>query len=174
MTARSHAKPRHARFKPEQNKVRVGLPGEGPNRFAVVHARYREKTVYVPANNNGANAGYFRVSENVDANLMDAWIIDAEGFDGGHLWAAHLCRSLWRSMPKPTAKIVDWEDERHSRSARRLAEIKRRVGPDWAIFENAMRWNEPMGYAGSRLAMPRPEHIARTKQVVRRVLEIIR
>lgn len=139
---------------------------------AAKHAKYRQRMVYIPPSESNDNAGYFHVSENVDINLMDSWLT-GDGFDGRHHRTAHRCRDYWNKLAPPTRKVVEWEGDGHARASRTLAKMKRAAGPDWVPFENAMRWNEPMGYLGSRFANPHPEYIAATKALVRRVLEII-
>lgn len=133
------------------------------------HSTYRKRTVYVPPSECNDNAGYFQVSENIDINLMDSWLFNDPAFDGRHLRSARRCRSLWDCMPRPSRKPV--EGHAHARAARTLLAMKRAVGPDWVVFENALRWNEPMGYLGSRFAEPKPAYIEATKAIVRRVLE---
>lgn len=168
------AKQRRVKLKAAPKRVLAGMPGEGPNSFARTHSRYDEKTIYVPANDSGFGAGYFRVTENLDVNLMDAWLMHDSSFDGLHVRVAHGCRSLWDRMPKPTQFITEVEGYSHAKAAKTLAELKRSVSrSDWTIFENAMRWNEPGGYPGSRYANPKQSNVTATKAIVRRVLEAI-
>lgn len=156
------------------NKKSPKVRRDSVNAFAAQHASYKERTVYIPPSESNDNAGYFRVSYNTDINLMDAWLLHDSDFDGLHVRVAHGCRSLWDRMPKPSAFITETEGHSHAKAAKTLAKIKRYVPrSDWLIFENAMRWNEPGGYPGSRYANPKKSSVDATKAVVRRVLEAI-
>lgn len=138
------------------------------------HARYKTTTVYIPPSESNDNAGHFKVSRNIDANLMDAWLLEDSIFDGLHLRAAHECRALWSRMPTPTHRTTDSEGHSHARAAKTLAKFKRSVPlVDWRVFENAMRWNEPGGYPGSKYANQKQRDLVAAKMIVRRVLETI-
>lgn len=136
------------------------------------HATYRGRTVYIPPTEGNDNSGYFDVSENVDVNLMDSWL-SSGGFDGRHFRAAYWCRDMWHRLTRPSYKLVDGEGERHAIAARAMCRMRRAIGRDWQTFENAMRWNEPMGYPGSRFATPNAQGVAATKAIVRSVLEAV-
>lgn len=168
------ARPHKRAKRKAATSVRAAMPGEGPNPYASAHNRYNEKTVYVPANDSGSSAGYFRVTENIDVNLMDAWLLYDRTFDGLHVRVAYGCRSLWERMPPPSPRISEREGLAHAKAAKTLAKLRRSVPlADWLIFENAMRWNEPGGYPGSRFATQKESNVAATKETVRRVLEAI-
>lgn len=155
-------------------KRKSGVIGEAVSRHAEKHATYATTTVYVPPIESNDNAGYFKVSRNLDINLLDAWITEKNGFNGKHLRAAYRCRDLWALMPKPFWKPQDAENAAHARAAKTLFKLKKAVRRDeWEILENALRWNEPGGYIGSRLISPPPAQVEATKAIVRRVLEAL-
>lgn len=138
---------------------------------AARHARYRTETARIPYGND--NAGSFKVSRNIDINLMDSWV-EYHPFGARHLRMAHHCRDMWLRMPTPSNRVKEDENQGHARAAKTLSVMKRSIDRgDWEIFENAMRWNEPGGYIGSRLVSPRHSDIELTKAVVKRVLEWI-
>jgi hypothetical protein len=118
-------------------------------------------------------SGETKTIYNRRASLMDDWV-ESEPFNAGHIWVAHQCRRLWELMRPPTWRVVDGEGEQHAQAAEMLATWKRKVGRrNWYVFENAMRWNEPGGFVGSRFARLEEENIVATKLVVKKVLEEI-
>lgn len=148
--------------------------GEVASRFHEKHATYKTSVVYVPPIEGNDNTGYFKVSRNLDINLLECWITRRGGFDGSHLRTAYRCRDLWAQMPKPYWKPQESENAEHAYAAKTLLRLKRSVPRDeWEIFENALRWNEPGGYIGSRLISPPSSQIEATKYIVKRVLEAL-
>ena len=149
-------------------------PDEAVGGFIAQHARYTRTQVYIPPMEGNDNAGWFHVSRNADINLLDAWITTEGGFDGRDLRTAQRCRDLWDRMPRPTHRISEAENYFHAKAAKALCALKRSVPRhDWEIFENAMRWNEPGGYLGSRFLEPRESRVKDTQQTVKRVLRAI-
>jgi hypothetical protein len=158
----------------KSTKIKRAQSGFAVDRHAAQHARYDRTSVYIPQSENNDNGGWYHVSRNRDINLLDAWITQENGFDGRHLRNAYRCRYMWECIPRPSMKAQDTEGRSHAKAATNLLKLKRSVPrADWEVFENAMRWNEPGGYIGSRFLSPSENRVKETQEIVKRVLQSI-
>ena len=118
---------------------------------------------------------------NKSVTVIDGWI-DDEVFHRSQVRVIEYVRELWRDIQRPRHPFFDppdpeerddsFESERAKNLLRRCRNL---VGRErWAIFENVVRWNEPTGVPGSRVAVLRPEAIIAAQDIVADVAADIR
>lgn len=110
---------------------------------------------------------------NRTVTVIDGWI-DEEIFDSRDVRIIEYCRDLWRDIRRPTHPYFDppdledrldsFEAERAKNLLRRCRQLVGRI--DWSIFENVIRWNEPIGIPGSHYAVVSAGNIAAAQEVV--------
>lgn len=112
--------------------------------------------------------------------VIDDWIDDGL-FERRHIRVIEHARDLWRDIRRPTHDYFDGydpEDRAESFEAERAKNLLRRAKrlvhhEDWSVFENVVRWNEPLGVSGSRLYNPNAAALSAAKEIVRDVAELI-
>lgn len=117
---------------------------------------------------------------NKTVTVIDGWI-DEDIFGRHHIRVIEYARDLWRDIKRPTHPHFDSydpEDREDGVEAERaknlLMRCRRLVGRiDWSIFENVIRWNEPIGIPGSRYAAVTQRHTAAAQEVVASVADRI-
>ncbi len=118
---------------------------------------------------------------NRTVTVIDGWI-DDDVFHRPHVRVIEYCRDLWRDIRQPRHPFFDspdLEDRADSFEAERAKNLLRRcqrlVGhARWSIFENVVRWNEPTGIPGSRVANISEASIVAAQDIVREVAADIR
>lgn len=141
---------------------------------AAQHSRYQNTSVYLPMSDNDNDEwGHFRVSRNIDHNVIDRWFSEDEGFWlSQHIKAIAACSDMWDRCYRPHS--AEGGGRHHSRSLSALASFKARVPRyAWEIFENVCRWDEPTGVPGSRYSTVKSSHVRAAKHIVRYVAEEI-
>lgn len=112
--------------------------------------------------------------------VIDDWI-DDDVFHRRHVRVIEAARDLWRAIKRPRHPFFDpydpeeLEDGPDSERAKNLLRRCRSlVGRGrWYIFENVIRWNEPTGIPGSRIANVSAASITAAQDVVRDVADEI-
>lgn len=118
---------------------------------------------------------------NRSVTVIDDWI-DGDIFHRPHIRVIEYCRDLWRDIRYPrhplfdSPDLEDRNDSFESERAKALLRRCRRLVGDyrWNIFENVIRWNEPTGVPGSRVATLNVASIVAAQDVVRFVANEIR
>lgn len=127
------------------------------------------------------------VTVNRRATVIDGWLHDDEKFFARrHIRVIEHARDLWRAASMHAATPIDvgvfgtrgleiaHDDELAARALNLLRRARSLVPRwQWNIFENVVRWNEPYGFAGSRLFGDKPKKTEWTKLVVRDAAETI-
>lgn len=146
--------------------------------FVAQHGRY-ERAVVV-ARLGLVETEFSEATVNRNHSVIDGWI-DEEIFERRHIRVIEHARDLWREISRPTHDFFDsWdpEDEREGLEAERAKNLLRRARSlvherDWRIFENVIRWNEPLGLPGSRLLAPNEKAKEAVQEIVIDVAETI-
>lgn len=118
---------------------------------------------------------------NKTVTVIDGWI-DDDVFHRSHVRVIEYVRELWRDIQRPRHPFFDpydpeerddsFESERAKNLLRRCRNL---VGSArWSIFENVVRWNEPTGVPGSRIAAVHPSSIIAAQDIVADVAADIR
>lgn len=118
---------------------------------------------------------------NRSVTVIDDWI-DGDVFHRPQVRVIEYARDLWRDIRRPchpyfdAPDLEDRNDSFESERAKSLLHRCRRLVGDWRwnIFENVVRWNEPTGIPGSRIASVSGASIGAAQEVVRDVADQIR
>jgi hypothetical protein len=138
------------------------------NAFAEAHGIYARNLRFVQ--NNGCTT----IKRWETANLMSA----------SQLAAIAHCIRLWDAAETSRGMVVDLDRVRAGESAGDglrqqealddLARIKGYIPhPYFAVFENVVRFDEPAGYIGSRLAEASQREVARARTIVQFAADLI-
>lgn len=128
-----------------------------------------------------------QVTRNRRHTVIDGWIYDDEEFfERRHLRVIDHARDLWRAVSMHASTPIDvgvfgtqgleiaHDDESAARAMNLLRRARSLVSRwQWDVFENVVRWNEPLGFPGSSLFSMKPKRIEETKWIVRHVAETV-
>lgn len=147
--------------------------------LALTHGRYEvADTIFRPS------IGETEIAPRIvnrSVTVIDDWI-DADVFLHPHVRVIEYTRDLWRDIRRPchpyfdAPDLEDRNDSFESERAKALLYRCRRLVGDyrWNIFENVVRWNEPTGIPGSRIASVSDASILAAQALVRDVADQIR
>jgi hypothetical protein len=149
----------------------ISLLALGHGRYETVDAIYRKNLI---------ESEVTPLVINRAVTVIDDWI-DSDVFLGRQVRVIEKARDLWRSVKRPRHPYFDppdpddLEDSFESERAKSLLHRCRRlVGNErWNIFENIVRWNEPTGVPGSRIANINERSMLAAQMVVRDVADEI-
>lgn len=93
-----------------------------------------------------------------ERSVIGAWVNEGM-FTPDEVFAIEEAKMLWNLIARPSHDLFEPDDPENRREgllAERAKALLRNcrvlVGwRDWAIFENVVRWNEPLGFIGSRM-----------------------
>lgn len=147
---------------------------------ALKHGRYEvAKSYYRKSDLDPPELDPFVVNRAV--TVIDDWI-DGDVFYGYQVRVIEKTRDLWRDIRQPRHPLFDRPDLEDrddgfeaARAQALLNRCRRLVGSSrWEIFENIVRWNEPTGIPGSKIAHLSVESIEAAQRVVRGVTAELR
>ena len=103
------------------------------------------------------------------------------GFDAPQLRAVEYIQRLWAKAETAGRIVANYgfisrggvEGRGHFEAIEELGEWRKEFGTYWDVFENVIRFGEPAGIAGSRLATNRPQATAAAKAIVGLVGSVI-
>lgn len=163
---------------PHQPDVRPATTNDNLSPLALCHGRYETvDTIFRPS---VIETELEERVVNRAVTIIDDWI-DDDVFERRHTKVIEAARDLWRDIRRPRHPYFDpYDPDEHEDGAdsERAKNLLRRcrhfIGNyRWNIFENVIRWNEPTGVPGSRIANVRSSAIIGAQNIVRDVAEQI-
>jgi hypothetical protein len=111
---------------------------------------------------------------------FDLWLWDEETpFERRHVRVVERARELWNDIDPPRNEAFtlsgDGRDGLRSERAKNILRRCKVLVPrwEWQIFENTVRWDEPLGFPGSRLMTHSPCREAAALRAVWNVAETV-
>lgn len=157
-----------------QPDVRPANKSDNVSDLALLHGRY--EVVDSVVRHNLLETELTPLIVNRAVTVIDDWI-DAGVFHSREVRVIERARELWRDIKRPRHPYFDPpdpDDLEDGPEAERAKNLLRRcralVGRErWYVFENVIRWNEPTGIPGSRIANIAPSSIAAAQEMLRNV-----
>lgn len=158
---------------------RPATPNDNVAPLALQHGRYEvSDTIFRPS---VLETEIVPRIVNRSVTVIDGWI-DDDVFHRPQVRVIEYCRDLWRDIRQPRHPFFDspdLEDRNDSFESERAKNLLRRchrlVGNQrWNVFENVVRWNEPTGIPGSRVARVSVNSVFAAQEIVRGVATEIR
>lgn len=139
--------------------------------WAENRGHYRKTTAFIPADGQHQEAGNFKVLKNYAETVIDGWLDDGE-FPANEVRTISMLRDFWAIVDRFNYRqgmrsFASNEDNGHMSALKRIG-AKSKCVPQWKwqIFENVVRWGEPTGVPGSKIANVHPASIEAAKRIV--------
>ncbi len=169
------------RFKTEAQLVAEKADAIGLPREQLGQGVYRIRDIKIIDNDRTVT---LRTLKNMAGNKVEEWLfIGGPGFDEPQRAAYEHCRALWEKVGKSRLTANYDQEPRHNSNGAgwtqqeamtQLAGYQAKIPhPYWDIFENVVRFDSPVGVAGSELATNTPQQIASARTVVGLVLSMV-
>lgn len=160
-----------------RTKARKAEPQPEICQFQAQHGDYRPCTVVdLTGELGGRRQSMIKVLRNHASTTIDRWLKDGgPGFEAPQKQAIEHMRGLWAIVGHGPALVANYvgvgggrgDREGYMSALHSLSAYEREFPPYvWSAFEAVVRWDEPAGVAGSRLAHNSAQQQAHAKACV--------
>jgi hypothetical protein len=140
---------------------------------------YRNATAYIPNDGHHREPGNFKVLRNYAPTVIDGWFDERETeFTARDIRVISVCCDHWRALDEAAYERRTMRGFVPTKAFIRALKVmqaraSRVPSWQWYVFENVVRWDEPVGIPGSKFASNSRASVSAAKQVVKEVARSI-